>query len=397
VTCHLVDDGLEHREAVHEVVLIPLSHFHVDHREGVDAEARGHGEFDESTALQLGRMLERAAIVDHYDLGPGAAQGGTQFLQRHGLARTGLTEHRDIVIARVVLERRPEEGLAATPDQHHVRHVGTEILALDRREAGRRRRQDRAEALHVPEVERKTVGHRHRHRREQALDLQVAIVEQIPSRSAVHRLQDALVGIALALGREGRHRIERLDQLATLPKLILDELPLARLVLQLGQHARRLGIGKAGGAHELAGGPQALAFGVGEIETQVRRDRAGHAQLVREHVADQLCHVPRRPALREVAHRERAHVEHVGIDLADLRCLVDHLACRAEPLGAQQDTVRLDLHLQIVPHRLVGDRIERVVDDVVVTRRRCRRRDVVDPRDQRLRVHRPRMDADRFQ
>jgi hypothetical protein len=34
-----------------------------------------------------------------------------------------------------------------------------------------------------------------------------------------------------------------------------------------------------------------------EFDAQVRRDRARHAQLVGEHVADQPRHVPGRPAL----------------------------------------------------------------------------------------------------
>ena len=369
---HLVHDAFQHRKAVHEIVLILPGKLRVDHRERVDAEARRHGELDEGAALQLGRVLERATVVDNDDLRAGTNHRGAQLLQSDGLARARLAAHRDIVIAGGVLERRPEERLSTAANQHKVRLEAAQILALQRHEARCGGGQHRPHALHVLEVERQPVRHSHRHGSEQALDLQIAIVEQVPACGAVHRLQRSLVRVTLALRAERGNREEGLHELAALAQLVLDELPLGRLILQLRQHARRLGVRKARGPHELATGALPLGLRIREVETQVGRHGAGHAQLVGEHVADELGHIPRRPTLRQVAHRERAHVEGVGVDLADLGCIIDRLARWAEPFGPEQDPIGLDLHLKIVPYRLIGDGIERIVGDRVVTR--CRRR-----------------------
>ena len=163
----------------------------------------------------------------------------------------------------------------------------------------------------------------------------------------------------------------------------------------MGKEARGLGVGEARGAHELEAGLVARGLGIGKVEAQVRGDRARHSQLVGEHVANQPRAVPGRPALRKIADRERAHVEYVGIDLADLGCAVDLLAGRTEPFGPQQDAVRVDLHLDVAAHRLVSDGVERIVADDVVARGRGRRGDVVDPPDQRDRIHLARGDPDR--
>ena len=50
--------------------------------------------------------------------------------QQHRLARARLPANRDVVVARLVLEGRPEEGLAAPSEQQQVRDRAAEILAL---------------------------------------------------------------------------------------------------------------------------------------------------------------------------------------------------------------------------------------------------------------------------
>src|SRR3546814_8604933 len=67
-----------------------------------------------------------------------------------------------------VFERAPEEGLAAATDQHQMRHLSAQILALDRREVGGRRGEQRTKPLHPIEITREAVRHRHRHRAEHA-------------------------------------------------------------------------------------------------------------------------------------------------------------------------------------------------------------------------------------
>src|SRR3546814_17146001 len=64
MTRHLPDDRLDHGKAVETVILVGLSPRIVDHREGVEREARSKRELDEAPALKLDRVLERAAIDD---------------------------------------------------------------------------------------------------------------------------------------------------------------------------------------------------------------------------------------------------------------------------------------------------------------------------------------------
>ena len=202
VAGHLVHDGLEHRHAVEEIVLVLGRLGGVDHRERVQAEAARHRELDEGTALQLGRVLEGAAVVDHDNLGSRAAQRGAQLLQGDRLARSRLAEHRHVVVACGVLERAPEEGLPPSADQEQVRRVTTEILALYGSQVRRGRAEHGPHALHALEVAGQPVRHRHGHRAQEAHHLEVAVVEQVPACGPVDRLEDALVGVSLPLGRE---------------------------------------------------------------------------------------------------------------------------------------------------------------------------------------------------
>src|SRR3546814_3590691 len=82
MTRHLPDDRLDHGKAVETVILVGLSPRIVDHREGVEREARSKRELDEAPALKLDRVLERAAIVADHDFGTRTAQGRTQLLER---------------------------------------------------------------------------------------------------------------------------------------------------------------------------------------------------------------------------------------------------------------------------------------------------------------------------
>ncbi len=103
-------------------------------------------------------MLEAAAVVDHDHLRAGAAQGRAHLLEQHRFARSRLPADRDIVVARVVLERRPEEGLAAPPDEQQVRMGASKILTLHRCDIGGSGRQDGLEPLQPLHVGPEPVG-----------------------------------------------------------------------------------------------------------------------------------------------------------------------------------------------------------------------------------------------
>src|SRR3546814_1870361 len=105
---HLTDDRLQHGDAIEPIIFVALRLRRVDHREGIEAGTRAHRELDECATLQLAAMLEAAAVIDHDDLRAGADQRRGDFLQGHGLARAGLAEDRDIMVAGAVLERSEE-------------------------------------------------------------------------------------------------------------------------------------------------------------------------------------------------------------------------------------------------------------------------------------------------
>src|SRR3546814_5054489 len=68
---------------------------------------------------------------------------------------------------------------------------------------------------------------------------------------AINRFEHAFVGVPPALRREGGHAEEDTHQLAPLAQLVVDVTPFLALLAQLRQEARRLGVRKARGAHEL--------------------------------------------------------------------------------------------------------------------------------------------------
>jgi hypothetical protein len=163
-------------------------------------------------------------------------------------------------------------------------------------------------------------------------------------------------------------------------------LPLGRLLADAGQEPRAARSGKAGGAHELEAGLGRSGFLVGIDEAQHRRGRAGEAQLVGEHVADEPRAFPRRPALGHVARGKMPHVEGIGVDRADLGNAVLDLARCTKPLGDEPHPVFQDDEFDIVADRLGRDRVVRIVGHGIVLRRGRRRGQVVDDRDQLLRL-----------
>src|SRR3546814_2640164 len=104
-----------------------------------------------------------------------------------------------------------------------MRHLSAQILALDRREVGGRRGEQRTKPLHPIEITREAVRHRHRHRAEQAHHLQVAIIEKVPARRAIDRFQDPLVGVAPPLGGKGGDAEEDTNKLSPLAHLRSEE------------------------------------------------------------------------------------------------------------------------------------------------------------------------------
>src|SRR3546814_13598425 len=114
-------------------------------------------------ALVTGVQTCALPIFDHDDARAGTAKGGTELLQRHGFARPRFAEDGDIVVARRILERTPEEGLSTPTDEHEMRHLAAEILALDRGQVRRRCREQCAHPLHALEVACTPVRHCHGH------------------------------------------------------------------------------------------------------------------------------------------------------------------------------------------------------------------------------------------
>src|SRR3546814_1936737 len=114
------------------------------------------------------------------------------------------------------------------------------IFALQRRNIGNRRGQHRAEAFQPLKVLREAVGHRERHDRDQPRHLQIAFVLKLPTRRLVDRLEIAFVPIALTVRRDAHHAVEDAHELLSLPELVLDIFPLARLVADLRSKLRAL-------------------------------------------------------------------------------------------------------------------------------------------------------------
>src|SRR3546814_10805745 len=60
-----------------------------------------------------------------------------------------------------------------------MRHLSAQILALDRREVGGRRGEQRTKPLHPIEITREAVRHRHRHRAEQRSEEQTSELQSL--------------------------------------------------------------------------------------------------------------------------------------------------------------------------------------------------------------------------
>ena len=186
--------------------------------------------------------------------------------------------------------------------------------------------------------------------------------------------------------RERREAIEDPDQTAALLEFGLDVLPFGRLLGETRQKARAARSRQAGSAHELEPGLGRGGFLVGIDKAQHGRGGTRKTQLVGKQVADQACAFPRRPARRHIARAEMPHVEGVGIDGADFGHAVVERAGRAEALGLEVHPVLVDDEFDVAPDRLVGNRVIGVIRHGIVLRRGGRRGQIVDQRDQALRL-----------
>src|SRR3546814_2772306 len=113
-----------------------------------------------------------------------------------------------------------------------------------------------------------------------------------------NRFEHAFVGVPPALRREGGHAEEDTHQLAPLAQLVVDVTPFLALLAQLRQEARRLGVRKARGAHELEARLVRRCQRIGELDAQICRDRTWHPELVGEHVANEPGDIPDRKSTR---------------------------------------------------------------------------------------------------
>src|SRR3546814_9306610 len=100
---------------------------------------------------------------------------------------------------------------------------------------------------------------------------------------AINRFEHAFVGVPPALRREGGHAEEDTHQLAPLAQLVVDVTPFLALLAQLRQEARRLGVRKARGAHELEARLVRRCQRIGELDAQICRDRTWRSE---EHTSE---------------------------------------------------------------------------------------------------------------
>ena len=185
---------------------------------------------------------------------------------------------------------------------------------------------------------------------------------------------------------KGREAIEHPDQTAAFLEFGLDMLPFGRLLSETRQEARAARSRQAGRAHEFEPGLGGGGFLIGVDKAQHGRGGTRKTQLVGEQVANQACAFPRRPARRHVARAKMPHVEGVGIHRADFGHAVALRAGRAEALGLEVHPVLVDDEFDVAPDRLVGNRVVGIVGYGIVLRRGGRRGQIVDQRDQALRL-----------
>ena len=267
-----------------------------------------------------------------------------------------------------------------------MRDRPAKVLALERCDVRGRRREQGLEALEALHIGAEPIGEGERHGGEQPLNLQIAFVGEVPARRLVNRLDRAFVAVALAERRPAGDPVEHPDQAAALLELCLDVLPFRRLLGEARQEPRAAGLGKARRAHELEPGLRGGGFLVGVDQTEHGRGWAGEAQLVGEQIADQPRAFPRRPALRHVADGEMPHVETIRIDRADFGHAVVVDARGPKALSPEFDPVLVDNQFDIAPDCLGRDRVVRIVGNRIVLRRGGRRSEIVEQRDEVVRL-----------
>src|SRR3546814_12131864 len=79
----------------------------------------------------------------------------------------------------------------------------------------------------------------------------MASVLKLPARGLIDRLEVAFIAVALAVWRNAHDPVKNAHEFLTLPELVLDIFPLARLIADLRSEFRALRIRKACRAHEL--------------------------------------------------------------------------------------------------------------------------------------------------
>ena len=205
------------------------------------------------------------------------------------------------------------------------------------------------------------------------------------------------MGVAKSERRIGCDPVEDAHKAPAFLQFGLHARPFCRLLANARQKPRAAGVRQAGRAHELVASARGRRFLIGVDQTEHRRGRTGKAQLVGEEIANQPCTFVGGPARRIGAHRKVPEIKAVGIDFSDHRRAVRHLAGRAEALGCEQQAVFAHHQLDIAADSLRGDRILGVVGYHIVLRRGRRRGEVVDQRDQTVRLQFGNSEAKRFQ
>src|SRR3546814_6178047 len=135
------------------------------------------------------------------------------------------------------------------------------------------------EALQALEVPSQTIGHRQRHHSQQARHLQIALVLKLPTRCLIDRLEVAFIAVALAVWRNAHHAVKNAHEFLTLPELVLDIFPLARLIADLRSEFGALSIGEARRAHELEGRLGSGRMHVRVVYREQGRARARHPKF----------------------------------------------------------------------------------------------------------------------
>jgi len=279
--------------------------------EWVQADVHIGAELDVGALGLAAQLLERAAQVQHPDLGVDGPVGPGHLVHQHRLARARCADDREVVVAQVVVEDVQGHQLPTAPAEHQgggacAAPLGDQGRKVDGVGHGLAR-----DATHLGQIAMKAGRQGHGQAGQQRLAVHVHVGVELKAPATPDGVGRFVGRHRLARWREDGQLVVQADQAATGVDGLGGGGPVLQLLAHVRHHVGHLALGVLRGAH-MVGGDRGLG-GIGVEHMHAHGQQEGRAVLQGglHQVADQRAHLPKGEALRKGLDGVKARLQFV--------------------------------------------------------------------------------------